>query len=245
MEIRIGTSGYSYRWWRGAFYPADLGPGEWLAFYARQFDAVELNATFYRLPDARQVRRWRNAVPAHFRFAVKGWRTITHLKRLKDTAEALGTFLDALAGLKDVMGPVLWQLPPSLVRDDDRLAHFLRQLPDEPRSVFEFRHESWFDAAVHDLLQAHGAGFVHHDHHGMNTPSWVTGGLLYRRFHGTVRGACYDEVALSDAAASMMQQAKDAGAGAIWAFFNNDAAACAPRDATILKGRMDALAAGT
>lgn len=203
---------------------------------------MELNATFYRLPSAAQVTRWRQAVPAHFRFAVKGWRTITHLKRLKDAQEALVAFLEAIAGLKDLLGPVLWQLPPSLVRDDDLLARFLRQLPEDMAHVFEFRHASWFDDVVRDLLQAHGCGFVQHDRHGMRTPSWVTGGLLYRRFHGTVRGECYGNDALAEAAATMLRQAKNAGTGTILAFFNNDAAACAPRDAALLKAHMDALA---
>ncbi len=241
MEIRIGTSGYSYRWWRGAFYPERLRPGEWLSFYADRFDTVELNATFYRLPSETQVKRWRQGVPKGFRFAVKGWRMITHVRRLVDCAAALAAFLETLEGFGETLGPVLWQLPPSLARDDGLLEGFLRQLPGNVAHVFEFRHESWFDTAVRDLLAAHGAGFVQHDHRGMVTPPWVTGGLLYRRFHGTVRGECYREAALAAAAEEILQQAKAADAQAVWAFFNNDAAACAPRDAALLKERLLAL----
>jgi uncharacterized protein YecE (DUF72 family) len=242
MEIRIGTSGFSYRWWRGAFYPARLRPAEWLAYYAGRFDAVEINATFYRLPAAEMIRRWRETVPEDFRFVVKGWRMVTHIRRLRDCGEAIAAFMEAIAGLKEKLGPILWQLPPSLERDEALLADFLALLPGPHGHVIEFRHESWFTEGVRALLQAHGCGFCQHDHHGMRTPPWVTGGLLYRRFHGLKRGECYGDDDLRQAAAEMRAAAQSQGARSLWAFFNNDAGACAPRDAERLRACLSSAA---
>ena len=241
MELRIGTSGYSYRHWRGAFYPAGLSPGEWLRYYAGVFDTVEINATFYRLPDAERLLSWREKTPDDFLFVVKASRLITHVHRLKDCAEALHTFLERVSLLAPKLGPVLYQLPPSLHRDDGLLRAFLDLLPETFTHVFEFRHESWYADAVRAMLAKKGAGFCIHDHGGRETPLWVTGPLLYARFHGTRRGVCYDETDLQEKAARLYAAARECGVAQLYAYFNNDAAACAPRDAQILRAALQAM----
>ena len=233
-RVRVGTSGFSYRWWIGRFYPRALRPPEWLAYYARHFATVELNATFYRLPPAERFQEWAAKVPAGFLFAVKANRAITHLKRLQGVEEPLARFFEAASHLGEKLGPVLFQLPPSLKRNDALLADFLALLPRRPISVFEFRHASWFDDAVFSLLDAHGCGFCVHDHHGMAVPHVTTGPLAYWRFHGTgTRGACYGEERLAAAAkelAAIVGRGQD-----VFTYFNNDANACAVMDAEALR----------
>ncbi len=238
MPPRVGTSGWSYRWWWGRFYPRATKPGDWLSFYARRFDAVELNASFYRLPPPERFAHWRDAVPDGFLFAVKAPRVITHLKKLRDCAQPLRDFLQAAAHLRDRLGPILFQLPPSLHLDLPRLEAFLhalpRPLPNNATPVFEFRHESWFTPALRTLLDAHAAAFCVHDHGGLATPRWRTGPMAYWRFHGTgERGKCYGEDGLKEAAAHLASLAMSGTA--VFAFFNNDANACAVQDAEALR----------
>ncbi len=239
MDLRIGTSGYSYRHWRGAFYPSNLSPGEWLRFYASVFDTVEINATFYRLPDAERLISWREKTPENFLFVVKASRLITHVHRLKGCTEALQTFLDRVSLLLPKLGPILYQLPPSLQRDDDLLRAFLDLLPAAFEHVFEFRHDSWFAEDVRDILSTAGIGFCIHDHGGHETPYWVTGPVLYARFHGVRRRVCYDETDLQIRAKRLFAAACKSNAARLHAYFNNDAAACAPRDAQFLRAALE------
>lgn len=233
VRVHIGTSGFSYRWWWGSFYPRDVKPPEWLAYYALHFDTVELNAPFYRLPPPERFQDWAAKVPAGFLFAVKASRSITHLKRLKGVEEPLARFFEAASHLGEKLGPVLFQLPPSLKRDDALLADFLDLLPRHPVSVFEFRHASWFDDAVFSLLDTHGCGFCVHDYRGMSVPHNTTGPLAYWRFHGAgARGACYGEELLAAAARELAAIA--ASGQDVFAYFNNDANACAVLDAKAL-----------
>lgn len=242
MTIRIGTSGFSYRWWWGRCYPREVKPPAWLAYYAQQFNTVELNATFYRLPERERFEHWAAQVPEGFLFAVKASRVITHLKRLKDVTEPLAQFIGAVSALGRKLGPILYQLPPSLKRDDALLTDFLELLPKEQRHALEFRHESWFDDTVFTLLDAHGCAFCVHDHHGMTVPRVTTGPFAYWRFHGTgARGECYGVERLRPAAAELAAiaaQGKD-----VFAYFNNDANACAVQDAAGLE-KLIQVAAG-
>ncbi len=148
VHIRAGTSGYSYKEWRGSFYPEDLGPDEWLSYYASQLPAVEINNTFYRMPKTHVVEGWRDAVPDDFRFVLKASRRITHMKRLKDAEEPLGYLVDKARILGDKLGAVLFQLPPNFPVNVERLAAFVNLLPADLPAVFEFRHASWFDPAA-------------------------------------------------------------------------------------------------
>ncbi len=239
-RVHIGTSGWVYRWWRGVFYPEALPQRAWLAHYVRHFNTVEINATFYRLPNPETFARWREAAPPGFVYAVKASRQITHLKRLKDCAEALSRFLDAARELGPALGPILYQLPPSLKADPERLADFAAILPGGAIHVFEFRDASWFTEAVRAMLEEAGHAFCIHDHHGMAVPRWVTGPVAYWRFHGLSRApdSGYGEARLRPAAAEMrrtLSQGRD-----VYAYFNNDAHGCAVRDAARLKTLVEA-----
>ena len=153
MELYVGTSGYSYDEWRGSFYPEDLPAKSMLSYYAERLNAVEINNTFYRLPKASVLAGWADQVPEPFRFSVKASRRITHFTRLKPEArEPTEYMMSSLTALGPRMGAILFQLPPNLPKDEDRLVAFLHSLPAKTPAAFEFRHESWNDAAVHHAL---------------------------------------------------------------------------------------------
>jgi uncharacterized protein YecE (DUF72 family) len=157
MRIRAGTSGWQYREWKGSFYPGDLPAEDMLRYYAERFPAVEVNNTFYRLPKEDVLRAWAATVPGDFAFVLKASRRITHFSRLGESAaEPLAHLLRTAAALGDRLGPFLFQLPPNLKKDAGRLAGFLGRLPAGTRAAFEFRHPSWHDDEVLDLLQARG-----------------------------------------------------------------------------------------
>ena len=160
MKLHVGTSGYSYKEWKGNFYPEDLPAKEMLAYYSRRLPAVEINNTFYRLPQASMIENWKDQVPANFRFSIKATQRITHIKRLKNCAEETKYLLETAALLGDRLGVVLFQLPPNSKKDAERLRDFLAMLPGDDRAAFEFRHESWFDDEVLALLRAKNCALV-------------------------------------------------------------------------------------
>ena len=161
MQIRLGCSGWSYESWRdGVFYPPRLASGNRLRHYATRFDTVELNASFYRLPTRAAAQHWAEQTSDDFRFAVKVSRYLTHTVRLNDTARHLGLLLQRIEPLRGKLGPLLWQLPPTFKRDDDRLARALDELPAQLRHAFEFRHPSWFVDDVFSLLRDHQVAVV-------------------------------------------------------------------------------------
>jgi len=151
----VGTSGYSYKEWKGSFYPETLPPKDMLSFYAERFKAVELNNTFYRLPQPNMVETWKAQVPDDFRFTMKASQGITHFRRLKDATGATRLMLEKAAAFEDRLGAVLFRLPEDFKKDLGRLETFLKGLPAETPAVFEFRHESWFDDEVPALLRSH------------------------------------------------------------------------------------------
>ena len=152
MTLYVGTSGYSYKEWKGNFYPERLPAKEMLTFYATRLPAVEINNTFYRLPQKSMLENWKEQVPTGFKFSVKASQKITHFKRLKETEEETRYLLDTAAALEDRLGPILFQLPPSMKKDLPRLESFLACLPAETKATFEFRHQTWFDDDVLELL---------------------------------------------------------------------------------------------
>jgi uncharacterized protein YecE (DUF72 family) len=157
VNLYVGTSGYSYKEWKGHFYPEDLPANQMLGFYAERFRSVEINNTFYRMPKASVLEAWAKEVPADFKFVLKASQQITHKKRLKDAGDSLAYLLKVAAALKERLGPLLFQLPPYLKKDAPRLHEFLALLPRERRAAFEFRHQSWFDEEVFGLLRDHQA----------------------------------------------------------------------------------------
>jgi uncharacterized protein YecE (DUF72 family) len=154
MQFFVGTSGYSYPKWKGSFYPAKLPAKAMLGYYAEQFNAVEINGSFYRMPSASNLKLWAGEVPRGFQFAFKAPQTITHFKRLKDAKEQTQTFCRETAILKARRGPLLFGLHPNHKKDISRLQSFLQQLPKGTRVAFEFRHPSWFDDETFDCLRA-------------------------------------------------------------------------------------------
>jgi len=154
MHIRVGTSGYSYKEWKGTFYPDDLPAAKMLAYYAERFDSVEINNTFYRMPVASMVAKWAEQVPDSFTFVLKAPQRITHQKKLADTGDDIRFLFEVAESLGSKLGPVLFQLPPYLRKDAPRLSEFVSRLPEAKKIAFEFRHESWFDEEIYDILRS-------------------------------------------------------------------------------------------
>jgi uncharacterized protein YecE (DUF72 family) len=157
MNLYVGTSGFSYKEWKGPFYPDDLPDKQMLHFYGERFRTVEINNTFYRMPKASMLEAWADEVPADFKFVLKASRQITHMQRLKDAGDSVAYLLKVAGALQERLGPLLFQLPPYLKKDAPRLRDFLELLPHQQRAAFEFRHQTWFDQEVFDLLRDHQA----------------------------------------------------------------------------------------
>ena len=157
MNLYVGTSGYSYKEWKGTFYPDDLKEKEMLHYYGERFRTVEINNTFYRMPKESVLEAWASDVPADFKFVLKASQRITHMQRLKEAEDSVAYLLKVAKALKERLGPLLFQLPPFMHKDAPRLSDFLRLLPPDCRAAFEFRHQSWFDSEIFDLLRAHRA----------------------------------------------------------------------------------------
>ena len=188
-QIRIGTSGWHYKHWCGPVYPKKCPSSQWFDLYARYFNTVEVNNTFYRLPTEDALRNWRDAAPRKFCFSVKASRFITHIKRLRDPADAISLFFSRAELLRSKLGPILFQLPPRWHVDLERLADFLLALPRGRRYVFEFRDESWNTPAIFDLLRRHKIAVCIHDWRGSQSPIELTADFTYIRFHGAT-GKC-------------------------------------------------------
>ncbi|PWT80548.1 MAG: DUF72 domain-containing protein [Acidobacteria bacterium] len=155
MNLYAGTSGYSYKEWKGSFYPEDLSAKDMLSYYAGRLPAVEINNTFYRLPQRAMLENWHSQVPDEFRFSLKASQRITHFKRLNAVEEETKYFLETASVLGNGLGVVLFQLPPNMKKDVTRLRDFLQELPPQPRTAFEFRHATWFDDEVLTILRNH------------------------------------------------------------------------------------------
>ena len=155
MNLFVGTSGYSYKEWKGSFYPEKLPAKDMLAYYATRLPAVEINNTFYRLPQKTVLENWRDQVPENFRFSVKASQRITHFKRLNGAADETKYMLETAAALGERLGPVLFQLPPNMNKDLPRLEAFLKSLPAETKATWEFRHPTWLEDDVLELLSRH------------------------------------------------------------------------------------------
>jgi len=236
----VGTSGWHYDHWRCRFYPEGLVKGKWLEFYTGHFTTVELNNSFYRLPSEAAFAAWHNSSPANFTFAVKVSRFITHIKRLKDTEEAVDRFITRAKILGGKLGPLLYQLPPNMHRNDERLESFLSILPQGMKHVFEFRHQSWLEEKVFEILRRYNAGFCVFDMPLLSCPLVATANFAYIRFHGSTAlySSCYSDGELVDWAGRLNNLA--ANLKAIYIYFNNDAEAFAVRNAITLRSYLEA-----
>jgi uncharacterized protein YecE (DUF72 family) len=158
-NLYVGTSGYSYKEWKGIFYPEKIPAKDMLRFYSERLSTVEINATFYRMPQPSMLENWKEQVPPTFRFSLKAPQRITHFKRLNETEEETKYFLETVSLLADNLGVVLFQLPPNFKKDLPRLQAFVNQLPQQPRAAFEFRHPTWFDDDVLEVLRSRNHAF--------------------------------------------------------------------------------------
>jgi uncharacterized protein YecE (DUF72 family) len=231
MTLFVGTSGWHYDQWHGLFYPDRLARKDWLAYYGHEFQTVELNNAFYRLPTAEAFEAWAAVVPEDFVVAVKASRYLTHIKRLKDPVEPVGRLIAAARGLGAKLGPVLLQLPPTLTCDVAVLRAALGCFPVGTRVAVETRHDSWHDDSVRSALADHGAAWVLVDPPVGGRPMWHTADWGYVRFHrGTGRPeSCYNRSPLETWArrlAALWSASDD-----VFCYFNNDGHGCAPRDA--------------
>jgi uncharacterized protein YecE (DUF72 family) len=181
MRVLVGTSGYSYKEWKGPFYPKDLAAARFLGFYADAFKTVEINNTFYRMPTAKLIEGWASEVPEGFTFALKAPQRITHVAKLKDAGDSVAMFVTAAGALGPKLGPLLFQLPPFLKKDVPRLADFLEQAPKGVRVALEFRHASWFDDEVWATLRAHSASLCVAEGEKLESPLVATADWGYVR----------------------------------------------------------------
>jgi uncharacterized protein YecE (DUF72 family) len=242
-RTRIGCSGWSYDSWRdGVFYPARLSSRRWLGHYATRFDTVELNSTFYRLPKSTAAERWVSETSDGFCFAVKVSRYLTHVVRLADSAKHLALLLDRIDPLVTAgkVGPLLWQLPPTFRRDDERLAAALEELPATFLHAFEFRHPSWFTDEVVELLRRHRVALVIADRPEIRAfqRDDLTADFTYLRFHYGSRGrrGNYSRAELEAWADRIRGYAH---AVDVWAYFNNDWEGFAPANAQALTALLE------
>jgi uncharacterized protein YecE (DUF72 family) len=231
-QLRIGTSGYQYDHWKGTFYPRDLRRDAWFAHYAERYDTVEINNTFYHLPQARTFDAWREQAPPGFRYVLKFSRYGSHLKKLKDPAATIAAFLERAERLKSFLGPILVQLPPHWHADPGRLESFLDAAPCSRRWAIEFRDPSWLCAEVYAILREHRAALCIHDMID-DHPRLVTADWTYLRFHGPGPGGNYAAPALSGAARRIRRHLD--GGRDVYAYFNNDRHGYAVRNAADLR----------
>jgi uncharacterized protein YecE (DUF72 family) len=237
-RVRVGCSGWQYRHWRDNFY-ARIRPAGWFEHYASVFDTVEINNSFYRLPDAATFARWASRAPADFIYAVKASRFLTHMKKLKDPEAPVARFFDRAQELRAHLGPVLYQLPPGWKQDRPRLEHFLHVLPAGVRHTIEFRDPSWYTDDVRALLREHDVALCLHDMRGSATCRARVASFVYVRFHGPTghyAGGYRDEELRTWAAWLGEQQA---GGADVYAYFNNDVGGHAPHDALTLRQLME------
>jgi uncharacterized protein YecE (DUF72 family) len=236
----IGTSGWSYDHWRGSFYPDDLPSGEMLGLYARCFTSVEINTSFYRLPERATFKQWRDTVPSGFTFSVKASRYLSHMKKLKNAKTSARRFFARASTLGDTLGPVLFQLPPRWSFDELRLADFLASQPPENPLAFEFRDHSWFNARAFELLEKHNAALCIYDLAGFQSPLEITADFVYLRLHGPAdayRGS-YSTRRL-DTWAERLSSWSQRGLS-VYCYFNNDEAGYAAENALRLRAMLDA-----
>jgi uncharacterized protein YecE (DUF72 family) len=241
--VRVGCSGWQYKHWRGNFYPTELPQRQWFDHYASIFDTVEINNSFYRLPEAATFAAWAARAPRSFVFAVKASRFLTHMKKLKDPEEPVDRFFSRARSLRSHLGPVLYQLPPGWKLDLPRLEHFLHVLPRDVRHVIEFREPSWYTAEVYALLERHRVSLCLHDMPGSATGRRRVGPCVYVRFHGATGryDGSYPDERLADWA-EWLQGAASTSVP-VYAYFNNDVGGHAPRNARVLRRYLESAAA--
>ncbi|MGM0368303.1 MAG: DUF72 domain-containing protein [Actinomycetota bacterium] len=234
-SIYIGTSGYSYKNWAGDFYPEDIKKDKWLQFYSSKFDTVEINNTFYNLPQKKTFRNWAKKTPENFLFSIKASRYITHMKKLKDCKQPLDNLLEVSSGLGKKLGPILFQLPKNLKKNAEKLKNFAGLLPNDILCAFEFREKSWFDNEIYSILEASGYAIVISSSPSFPYHEKITGEFCYIRLHGSEKlySSSYTDKQLKKFA-NIAKKCKEKGLDS-YIYFNNDAKGHAFRNALTLK----------
>jgi len=230
MRVLVGTSGWSFKEWKGSFYPADLPADRYLAYYGERFPTVEVNNTFYRMPKESVLLEWAQQVPPHFRFAVKASQRITHYARLRDVADNLAYFLRMASALGDKRGATLFQLPPNLKKDLPLLTDFLALLPPRWRATVEFRHQTWFSDDVYEALRAKDVALCIAEQDDFAVPPEATASWGYLRLHRLT----YDQPALAKWAETVRQQSW----GECYVFFKHDETAGSGPEAATAFSRL-------
>lgn len=238
-QIHIGTSGWHYRHWYAHFYPDNLPASRMLEFYSRHFDSVELNNTFYRLPLESGLENWRSVTPERFRFAAKGSRFLTHMKKLKDPETGIGRFFERIDLLGPKLGPIVFQLPPFWDVDTGRLEAFLCALPARHRYAFELRNPTWHTGAVDRILRRHNAAFCIFEIAGFSSERRVTADFAYVRLHGPAGAyqGCYSASTLRRWAGRIAKWRQELKA--VYLYLDNDQAAYAVENALALKRLLE------
>ena len=236
-HLDIGTSGWHYEHWKKIFYPDKLSKSEWFQYYSKEFGTVEINNTFYHLPKEKTIKNWHKQSPRKFTFSVKISRYITHIKRLKEPKKSIKLFFKRIKYLEDNLGPILHQLPPTFKKDEknvSRLSKYLKALPDEYRHVIEFRHPSWFDEDVYNLLSKHNAALCIVSMPDFPTVLKATSDFVYIRMHGgnVLYGSNYSKKELKECY-SWIKRFLDDGLD-VYVYFNNDARGYAIKNAKTL-----------
>ncbi|MEN6357420.1 MAG: DUF72 domain-containing protein [Armatimonadota bacterium] len=237
-KLYCGTSGWNYSDWRGRFYPDDLPQSRWLEYYSSVFDTVEINNSFYRLPEESTFEKWRDQTPDGFTFAVKASRYLTHIKRLKEPEEPLNRLLTHSVGLGDKRGPILYQFPPNWKMDLDRLEYFLQILPKDVRHVFEFRDESWHNDLLWSMLADYHVAYCIMDAPGLPQHMKSTCDFTYIRMHsgGEATHGKYTQGHLNSCARHIENFLKN---GDVYIYFNNDYMGYAVENALSIKKLLD------
>jgi len=236
-KLFIGTSGYNYADWVRVFYPRALSKKEWLSFYSQHFNTVEINATFYHSFKRNVFENWYKQTPLNFSFSIKGSRYITHIKRIKNVQNEVENFFESVQGLKEKLSVILWQFPSSFRLTDEigeRLSKFLIDLPKNTRHAFEFRHSSWFNDDIYQLLDKNKTGFVINETKAFSVAEKVTSDFAYIRFHGpqSLYSSLYSDEELKVWAEKIRGYLKTHD---VYCYFNNDVSGFAVKNALFLK----------
>lgn len=238
VKVFIGCSGWNYKDWRGKFYPEEMAQKDWLDYYTGIFNSVEINGTFYRIPKNDTLEEWKKTAPKGFNFSVKGSRYVTQMKKLNDVGESVKKLYDAADLLKTKLSCILWQLPPNQHRDDEKLTNFCETLGSGHKNVIEFRHESWFDEEVYEILRKNNVSFCSLSSSEFPEEMVVTNHIGYVRFHGKGKNRAsynYPKKELKE----WYRKIKDSGVREVYVYFNNDVGANAPENAKQLQEMFD------
>jgi len=234
MKKYIGCSGFHYKDWEGKFYPAAIDKKAWLHYYAHHFNSVEINNTFYKIPDKNTLKEWMHQTPGEFRFSVKASRYITHMKKLKDTKTHIEKFYSSIDPLSKKLGAVLWQLPANLHRDDKKIETFCKDIDNSFLNVIEFRHSSWFDEEIYSLLASYGIPVC-----SLSAPDKLPeflehkSGKIYLRFHG--KEEWYNYHYSNKELEKWKEKIERSGAELVYVYFNNDYNAYAVENCSRIK----------